>query len=492
MAFTQTPTMDTYSSQKVSLFREINLRDGGASGKDEDYLNVFMEPVKQSKAEDKRNFIFKRAGTTQVVASVSANTIRGWHFWADQQKLYYCVEKNIYVYSVNTGSSATLSNVFSTTSGSVGFCEFLYDNGTVKIIATDGTAISGLVTIDSSNTVVTNTDADLPTHLPSPIFLDGYLFVVKSNTAEIYNSSNNDPLSWDSTTYIQAEMEADLIVKITKLNNYLVVFGKESVEYYWDAGNPAPDSPLQRNDTPIKFNTYIAGLSVYGNSIYYIGADSSGQPDVFVLKDFKIESIGSNSISRYLNTAGDTLAEWNGVIVSLQGHTFYIVNAGTNKTWALDVDTGLTTRFAYQAETIFDIVLSLVISSSSSVSTYFVLNNNTSAIYKFDESLYQDNGVNFTCIITTEGNAFGTMNRKTMHRLSIIGDRPSANSNILLTWSDDDQKTYSAGTYINLNQDLPCARQLGSFRQRVFKFLFTDNYPLRIQDVEVDINKGNS
>jgi len=32
----------------------------------------------------------------------------------------------------------------------------------------------------------------------------------------------------------------------------------------------------------------------------------------------------------------------------------------------------------------------------------------------------------------------------------------------------------------------------GWFRQRIFKFTYTDNYPMRIQDIEVDINKGTT
>ena len=84
MAFNRAPTVDTYSSQRVSLFREIALRDGGASGKDEDYLNCFTEIVKQSKAGDSRRFIVKRSGTTSAISSVAASNIRGMYYWVDQ------------------------------------------------------------------------------------------------------------------------------------------------------------------------------------------------------------------------------------------------------------------------------------------------------------------------------------------------------------------------------------------------------------------------
>lgn len=492
MAYSKAPTVDTYSADRVSIFREMAIRDGGVSGKDEDFLNVFMEPVKQSKINDTRKFMVKRAGTTQTVASVAASTVRGMWYWADQGKLYYAVGRNIYVYTIATSTSVTLTNVFTSTSGYVGFCEFLYDDGTVKLIAVDGTAVTGLVTIDTSNTVVTNSDLDLPAHLPYPVFLDGYLFLAKTNSADIYNSAGGDPLSWDTTTFIATEMEADLVTRIAKLNNYLIAFGKETIEYFWDAANAAPDSPMQRNDTPVKVNAYLAGLAIYGNTLYYIGTDAGGQPDVFMLKDFKIESIGTPSISRYLNTVIDQVAEWTGCIVSFQGHTFYLINAGLNKSWAIDVDTGLITRFAFKQEAVFDIKHSTTIVGSNTAKTYFCLDEASSALYKFDESVYQDVGTDFTCLLVTENNDFNTMNRKSMHRLAIVGDRPSANSNISVQWSDDDYQSFSSARSINLNQDLPSCRQLGSFRQRIFKLSYTDNYPMRLQDIEVEINKGNS
>ena len=492
MPFSKAPTVDTYSASRVSLFREIALRDGGTSGKDEDYLNVFTEIVKQSKAGDQRRFIIKRAGTTQTIDSVASSNIRGMHFWTDQNKLVYCVGRNVYVYNLSSSTSTTLSNVFATSSGTVGFTEFLYDDGSVKMVASDGSATTGLITIDSSNTVVTSSSADLPAHDPNIVYLDGYLFVVEDNSSLVFNSELNSPLTYTPDAFITPEQEPDKVVRLAKLNNYLLAFGTTSIEYYWDAANAAPDSPMQRNDTPIKINTYLAGFAQHGNTLFYIGADANGQPDVFMLKDFKIESIGSPSVSRYLSTVTDSVSSWTGSIAAFQGHVFYIVNAGLNKTWAIDIETGLTTRLAYQAQSIFPMLGSTNLFNTNNTRTYFYLNDSTSAIYKFDETLYKDNGTNFTCLVTTENNDFGTMNRKTMSRASIVGDRPSANSNILVQWSDNDYQSFNTGISVNLNQDLPCTRQMGSFRQRIFKFTYSDNYPMRIQDIEVDINKGTT
>jgi len=79
-----------------------------------------------------------------------------------------------------------------------------------------------------------------------------------------------------------------------------------------------------------------------------------------------------------------------------------------------------------------------------------------------------------------------------MRRLSVIGDRPASDTFLSIQWSDDDYITYNTAVSTNLKQDLVCIRQLGWFRQRIFKFTYSDNYPFRIQDIEVDINKGTS
>lgn len=489
MPYDRSPVDDTTSTQRVSLTREINARDGGALGKDEDLINVFVEPIRNKAAEDNRQFVVKRAGVVEVVASVAASTVRGMFFWEDTKKLFYAVDNDIYVYNVSTGVTATISNPFGTTSGEVGFCLYLYSTGTSKVCATDGTT---LITIDSANTVVTVTDPDMPTpHLPTPVFLDGYLFLVKSGTASIYNSDLDDPTAWTAGNVIDAEMEGDDLVRIAKLNNYIVAFGSNSVEYFWDAAE-VTGSPLNRNDTPIKLNTYLAGFSQYGNKIYYIGVNEGGQPDIYVLADFKIEELGSPTVSRYLNSANTNISTWTGGVVSCKGHTFYVVNAGTERTYVVDLDTKLWARWEYQSTAVFPLTNSLHVYNATNAYCYFTLGTSSSAIYRLGDATYQDNGSAFTCTIVTEANDFGTLNRKTMRRLAVIADRPSLDQTLNVQWSDDDYKTYNTARQINLNQDLPSTYNLGWFRQRNFKITFSGNSNMRLQELEVEINKGRA
>lgn len=482
----QTRERGSYQTHRVQFLREITSRTDNTSLKDEDFLNCIFEPVKNRALDDNRHFIMKRAGCEVLIASVAASEIRGMHFWDDENKLVYSVSDDLYIYDFDTASSTTVNGVFASTSGEVNFTEYLYDTGVVVLVFTDGTTLNLL---DTANVVTPVADPNLPSpHLPYPVFLDGYLFLAKVGTADVYNSNLNDPTTWTPGDFIAAEMRPDLVRRIAILNNYLVVLGTTSIEYFWDAAN-ATGSPLQRNDTPIKLNRYIGGFAQHANDLLFIGENKLGQPSVFMLRDFKIEELAYNTVARYLNTISSSSATWKGTVISAQGHALYLLVAG-DTTYACDLETRFWSRWAFQQESDFPAILSERVTTNTQRNTCFALAGNNSTIYKMSDTLFQDAGVNFTFRIVTESLDFGNLNRKTMGRFCLIGDRPPADSNVTVSWSDDDYQTYSTPRTINMNTDLPSTYRLGHFRQRNFKLEYTDNYPFRLQRYEVDINKG--
>jgi hypothetical protein len=490
MPYTKNPTMDTYSSEDIDITREISTRAGNTGAKDEDYLNVFLEDARNKYATDNRQFVLKRAGSSLLIPSVASGTVRGSFYWADQMKLFFCVGQTMYIYKFSNNTTTTLSSFFSTSTGDVGFTDYLYDNGTSVVIISDG---QNLKQIDTTNAITTCTDPDLPTPFdPHIVFFDGYVVVCKNNTGDIYNSDANAPLSWTPGNFLNAEIEADYVHRLAKVNNYLIAFGTNTIEYFWDAGNPT-GSPFQRNDTPIKRIQYLSGFAQVANQIMFIGRDYQGQIRVFRMQDFKVDPVSTETIVRNFDEDATVYTSYTGVIFAHQGHTFYAIYTGdTGRTYCLDLDNGLWTRIGWQGLGYFPFQNAHCITNAGDFTSLFTLNDATTNWYQFDESLFQDNGVNFNCIVTTEQADFGTMNRKNMHRLTVVGDRPPVNANMTIQWTDDDYQTYNTGQTVNLNQDLPCIRQLGNFRQRGFKLTFTNNTMMRIQKMVADINKGNS
>lgn len=488
MAYTKSPSQDTYSTEEIDLTKTIVSRQGGVL-KDEDYVNVFMEEIKNKTTGDKRSNVVKRAGSSARISSFASGTFRGSWYWEDQQKLYYAVGGNILVYDFSNSTIATLTpSPWTSTSTPVGFAEFIFNNGTTALIASNGTT---LIQIDTSNAITYCVDADLPTpHDPNIIFIDGYILVAKTGTSDFYNSDNNAPLSWTPGNFISTEIEAATIKRLFKLSNYIVAATEETLEYFWDAAI-ATGSPFQRNDTPVKRISFLSAAAQEQNTVYFVGKELNGGYQVYKMYDFKCDPVGTSTISRYLNTLGTDYNTWIGSIINYSGHKFYVLNAG-NLTYCMDLESGLWTRLAYQNNTSFNLARAHGLRTASYNLCIFSLNDGTSSWYLFDETLYRDSNVNFLCQIVTDSSDFGTLNRKTMSRVSFYADRTPVDSNLLVQWSDDDYQTYSTGVNANLNQDLICVRQLGSFRQRSFKLTHTDNTLLRIQGMVADINKGSS
>jgi len=358
----------------------------------------------------------------------------------------------------------------------------------VTLIVTDGTTLKE---ITSGGAITTCADADLPSpHVAAPIFIDGYLFLLKSGTADVYNSDLNNPQSWTAGNFLTAEMSPDTCVTISRLNNYMVVFGSNSIEYFWDAAE-ATGSPMRRNDTPFKNTGYLGGAINFANRIYFVGNENESEPSVYMLEDFKINKVSNEAVTRYLSSLSTAYSGYKSSFISFNGHVFYLLNAGS-KTMVMELETKLWTRWDWQdSGNGFLMLAAFNTKSSSSYKAIFALSG-TGQLYKFSPTIYQDSGTNFTCTVITPTNEFDTLNRKFWHRLTVWADEPSAASNLNISWSDDDYQTFNTPQAINLKQDIPCLYRLGQARQRAFKFTYTDNHPMRLKQVEVDINIGQT
>lgn len=485
MAFTKQPVQDTYQTKPVDLVAPMDKRSSAVTT-DNDYLNCYFEIVMNKATQDHEIHVVKRAGVTNFSDALPSTNFRGMYHWEDTDKIFVAVDNDIVVINGTTGAIVTtLSNVLANSSGDVGFTTFYYDNTTTHVIVSDGVK---LYTIDAANALVASTDADLPNpHIPSPIFLDGYIFLAKAGSGDIYNSNLNDPLAWTPGDFISCEMFPDTIRNIAKLNNYLLAFGSESVEYFWDAGN-ASGTPLQRNDTPIKLLGYLGGLAQHSNTIYFLGRAYQGTPTVYQLEDFKVKEVGTASIRKYLETVTGISSGSNvkSSIVSLGGHDFYTLGLGSY-TYVYDIKIDLWTRWAFAATDTF--VIRDAFTNDISAGNFCVFYvTGQDRLRRFDQTTYRDAGTNFTFHIVTKNQMFDSYNQKTCLRASVVADAVAGS--VLLQWTDNDYQTYNSGLSINLARELPATYRLGRFRRRAFKLSFTENLPLRIQKLEVDINLG--
>ena len=445
-------------------------------------LNGFYDLLQNKSSREAKYHFVKRDGTELYPVTLTGTEIRGIHFWEDQDKLLVAYDTKIEVITASTGVSVTTLTPFVSTTGEVGFTEFQYADGSVKVVACDG---SRLITIDTSNVVVTGSDPDQPTTMkPNIVYIDGYIFVIKAGTSDIYNSNLDNPLAFTAGDFITAEMLPDSLIRIARLRNYLVAFGSASIEYFYNAAN-ASGSPLNRNDTPLKQVGLLGGMAFYGSQIYFVGQHETTGPEVMMLEDFKLEQISSPPLRRYIQPD----RTFKAVVMTMGGRDFYVLNVG-DITYMMDLATQLWTRLAFKNTTEFPVSFATQVVRNGIGNTSIFALEGSMQLHVFNPDVYQDAGTPFTVKLQTDPEMFDTIHNKFMSRLLVVCDRPRVNAILNISYTDDDYQTYSTPRPVNLNVDRPTLNRLGKFRRRAFVATFTENAPMRLKHFEVDFNIG--
>lgn len=495
MAYTNSPENQTYRTVQLIVDGRPMYRSGSlASQRDVNIVNMYYDRISQENKEREVR-LFKRDGlatTSYSLNKTSASSpIRGFFNDVDTNTFYWAVENKVCSVSPDSGTSIRSVATLATSSGPVGFCSYLKSDGTRLIIFSDGTNlwVDNYATLSCTSV----SDPDLPTpHQPYPLYLNGYIFLIKANTNDLYNSAVDDPTSWASSDFISAEISSDFAIRPYKVKNYITVLGKSSVEYFWDAGN-ASNSPLSRNDSPVRNVGYITGGAQSGDTVYFVGQDEKQNISVFSINSFKVERISNSVVDRTLqayssaqNTKGQVLLDRDGCIVSSNGHTFYVL-VTPQTTWVYDIDERIW--YEWKGSDGTGLKIEAAWGMYNGASYLAITNQSTMSI--MSPSLYQDFGQNFTCRYTTEDSSFGTYNWKVCHRLSLYGSSHlnSGTSNAVISWSDDDWATPATfSRNLNVFSSSPSIYKCGRFRTRSFRIEYTDNYPWFIDRLELDLN----
>ena len=495
MAFTNTPSNETYRTVPLKIDGTTSYRSGNlATRRDLRISNLYYDRISQENKEREVRLV-KRDGLGATTYSLSKSTasdaLRGSFNDVETNTFYWAVNNKVYSVSPDVGTTIRTVATLAGSSGYVGFTTFLKADGTRYVVFSDGDDlwIDDYVAV-SCNTV---TDVNLPSpHKPHPIYLNGYLFLIKDESGEIYNSENDDPTVWPSDEFIVAEINSDWGERLFKIKNYIICLGKGSIEYFWDAANDT-GSPLSRNDSPTRNLGYVTAGAQAGDLIFFVGQDEKQNLGVYVLEGFKANKISNSIVDRTLqvfsttqNTKGSVPLHKDGHILSTNGHTFYVlVTAQT--TWVFDIDEKMWYEWAGSDGTGLQIE---AVWGMFNGATYAAIKNQTT-ISIFSPSLYQDFGSNFTCRYVTENVNVGSMNWKVGTRLLLEGSQQinTGISNVGVSWSDNDwADTGSTVRSINIFSISPFISNLGRFRRRSFKLEYTDNYPWFILNMMLTIN----
>ena len=209
------------------------------------------------------------------------------------------------------------------------------DNGTQLFIACGGpsyiynnrTGGFGLIT-----------DPDFPGAL-TVSYLDGYFVFIEPNSQKIWVTSLLDGNSIEPLDFASAEGSPDNLVSMIVDHREAWLFGTNSVEVWYDAGNP--DFPLQRiqgayNEIGCAATYSVAKLD---NGLFWLGADARGQGIVYRANGYTGQRISTHAIEYAIAQYGN-ISDAIGYTYQQEGHSFYVlIFPSANATWVYDVST---------------------------------------------------------------------------------------------------------------------------------------------------------
>lgn len=512
MAQSRTPYLQTDETKRFDLAFDFQSRDGTFNS--DSYMeNVMVEFLKSKNDNDKRIVVQPRPGLGPFnPAGLSAYTPvskgAGMYYWS-QMNGYYWVSGSSLYFSPNPEHLATGSVVTTLVSGTVnptfnmvGWAEFQYANGTYALIMSDGVR---LFIIDQYNTVTSigSGASGLPSfHIPTPVFMDGYLFIIKYGTSDIWNCNLNDPTTW-SGAFITAEMYGDNLTGLSVNNNFLYAIGTSSIEFFYDAGN-AVGTPLQRYAAAVlQFGSNSAPSIVASDtSVFLVGDTNDGGYTVYMIDGFKPTDIGNPAVKAYLKRYMTYPSTAVGSVCRYNNQKYYLLTIIASGIIPADPMVK-TLVYSIEAET-WTIWSSGTGGSKTPFIGLFFANEYALSLSGVPLRLGIDNvtdyngttNVSFECNIITSPLDFGIYNKKRMSRFSLLGGESTAgssNTTFNISWNDYDYNptTWTTSRQLNFINDFPSIAQLGIFRRRAFKINCIPQYKFRLEGAEVDISKGN-
>lgn len=471
-----------YDTLRVPLIGNPTNRSTTAS-KDQVFYNgvidIIRNPGDQRTEKDGKaeKTYFNKRGAFVASSTVDAGggVGRGLYYWERSAKTYSVIDDTLY-------SNTTNIKTLTTSTGKVWFCEATGSND--YLIVCDGTKT---YYVSTSDVVTEITDADFPAGAITPVSLDGYLFVLKSGTDELYNSDVNDPVSWTTGDFISAEMYPDNVLALTRQANYVVALGSFSVEFFYDNAN-ATGSPLLRSESVAAKVGLAARDSIAQTDkrMFFIAQSQIGSPSVWMIDGLTPSRISHEFIDKTLAAEGSALANATAWLGMHKGHQLYIINLAS-RSLVYDLDEKVWMEWSINSGG-SHAVLPFKYMTQGANQTILVLHNTDGKIYQLDATATQDDAGAILCQVVTSKIDLGHARQKRMFRFELIGDWQAAGT-ATVEWTDNDYQTWSTARTLDLTQRA-YTKGCGVFRRRAFRITHTYNGPLRLEAMEFDISDG--
>ena len=378
---------------------------------------------------------------------------------------------------------------------------------------TNGTTfvLSVAATVSGTNTL---TFSDFLTQLSSNFygavgcgFLDTY-FVFNQPNSQVFWVMDSTGTSIDPLQYASADGSPDNLVTLLVNHREVWLFGTNSVEVWYDAGNFP--FPLARIQGAFIETGCLAAYSVakMDNNVYWLGADARGNGIVYVSNGYAGQRISTHAVEWQIQQYA-TLSDAVSYTYQQDGHSFYVLNFPTaNTTWVYDVSTQVWheragwendafTRHRGNCQMNFN-------------NTIVIGDYKSGGIYAYDLNNYTEAGSIQKWLRSWRALPTGQndLNRTAQHSLQLDcqtgvgldGGVQGSDPQVMLRWSDDGGHTWSSEHWKSMGKIGQTGyrtiwRRLGmtlKLRDRVYEVSGTDPVKIAIMGAELHADGTNA
>lgn len=430
---------------------------------------------------------------TEATLTIPSNDNTAWHTSSS------AVTGSL-TFTGNTYTNTTVDNISSTTGLVVG--QLLTGTGfqaNTRIASIDSaTAITLNQATTATNVGVTITrtilgkiiDADFPGNAGKTLagqfaHMDGYACIM--DTAGILWASDlNSTAKWTATSFGATNAYPDKGIGCIRYKNFIMAFGTESVEFFYNAGlTPFPFAKSVAMTVKVGAIS-AAAIAQISDSVFWCGSTPQGGLSIFQY-DGSISRVSTPEIDFSLTLAGAVNISLT--TIRFYGRSFILVNASTN-TYAYCIEEKTWFQFHSTVQlwhkcvgtSVGSSMLNYAISTSSTSGKVYV--QNPAAL------VFTDDGTTYTATAQLAVNDHGTARLKFYSDLELVADTELDSSPITLSYSDDDYQTIVSHETLDLSVARPRVTRLGSSRKRAWILTHSAATPFRIEALEGHFEVG--
>ena len=454
-------------------------------------VNLFPELVPEG---GKEPAFLNRAPGLRLLATVGNGPIRGlWAFGG-----YAYAVSGLQLYKLDSSWTATLIGTVAG-SGPVS----MSDNGTQLFVACNP---EGYIYNATTNVFAQITDPDYPGAVTVG-YLDGYFVFNEPDSQRVWVTSLLDGTTVDPLDFASAEGSPDGLVALIVDHREAWLFGTNSVEVWYDAGNAG--FPLQRIQGAFNEIGCIAAYSIakLDNGLFWLGGDARGQGIVYRANGYTGQRISTHAVEFAIQSYGD-ISDAIGYTYQQEGHAFYVLTFPTaNATWVYDVSTqGWHERAAWNNGQFLRHRSNCQMQFNA---TTVVGDYEDGRLFAFDLEVYADDVATQKWLRSWRALPPGQNNlkRTAQHQLQLdcetgvgLNTGQGSDPQVMLRWSDDGGHTWSNEHWVTMGGigtygTRAIWRRLGmtlKLRDRVYEVSGTDPVKVVLMGAELEASGTNA